>query len=118
MLELEFPEGSFDVVLAFYSIFHLPKEEQALMVEKIKGWLKPGGWILCNFQFEGKDITREGWFKPEVVMFSSGLGVEGTREMFTQVGGYELVVDEVDIEKVGRFEEKFHWIMAKKKLTE
>ncbi|KAJ7052328.1 S-adenosyl-L-methionine-dependent methyltransferase [Mycena amicta] len=116
MLGLDFPAGSFDAVLAFYSIFHLPKEEQEEMIEKIYGWLKPGGWFLCNFQFENADNKRDGWFKPEVTVFSSGLGVEGTREVFKQqkFEGFKLVVDKVDVETVGRFEEKFHWIMAQK----
>ncbi|KAJ7696761.1 S-adenosyl-L-methionine-dependent methyltransferase [Mycena rosella] len=115
MLALDFAPASFDAVLAFYSIFHLPKEEQALMIEKIRGWLKPGGWLLCNFHFEEGDVTREGWFKSSVTMFSSGLGVEGTRDIFRdQVQGFKLVVDEVDVETVGRFEERFHWVMALK----
>jgi ubiquinone/menaquinone biosynthesis C-methylase UbiE len=113
MLFLDFAPASFDAVLAFYSIFHLPKEEQGLMVEKIRGWLKPGGWLLCNFHAVEGDIVREGWIEPEVKMFSSGLGVEGTREIFLkQVQGFKLVVDEIDVEKVGPAEEKFHWVMA------
>jgi ubiquinone/menaquinone biosynthesis C-methylase UbiE len=115
MLALDFAPASFDAVLGFYSIFHLPKEEQALMIEKIRGWLKPGGWLLVNFHFDEGDITREGWIEPEVKMFSSGLGVEGTRDIFRKhVSGFKLVVDEVDIEKVGKIEERFHWIMALK----
>ncbi|KAJ7722562.1 S-adenosyl-L-methionine-dependent methyltransferase [Mycena maculata] len=46
MLTLDFAPRSFDAVLGFYSIFHLLKEEQALMIENIRGWLKPGGWLL------------------------------------------------------------------------
>ncbi|KAJ7782144.1 S-adenosyl-L-methionine-dependent methyltransferase [Mycena olivaceomarginata] len=115
MLTLDFAPGSFDAVLGFYSIFHLPKEEQALMIEKIRGWLRPGGWLLCNFHFDEGDIVREGWIEPEVKMFSSGLGVEGTRDIFRkQVPGFKLVVYDVDVETVGRMEERFHWIMALK----
>jgi hypothetical protein len=112
MLGLAFAPESFHAVLGFYSIFHLPKEEQALKFEKIRGWLKPGGWLLFNFRFEGGDITREGWIEPEIKMFSSGLGVESTRDIFRkQVPEFKLVVDEVT---VGRSEERFHWIMALK----
>ncbi|KAJ7222760.1 S-adenosyl-L-methionine-dependent methyltransferase [Mycena haematopus] len=115
MLTLDFAPGSFDAVLGFYSIFHLPAAEQAQMFEKIRGWLKPGGWLLCNLGVTEGNTVREGWFEPEVTMFSSGLGVEGTRDIFhTQVPGFKLVVDEVSVEIVGRFEEKFHWIMALK----
>jgi hypothetical protein len=113
MLKLEFAPESFDAVLAFYSIFHLPKEEQGEMIKKIFGWLKPSGYFLANFHFGEGDVTREGWFNPSVTMFSSGLGVDGTREIFhKEVQGFKLLVDDIDIEKVGSFEEKFHWIMA------
>ncbi|KAJ6601085.1 S-adenosyl-L-methionine-dependent methyltransferase [Mycena vulgaris] len=115
MFGLDFAPASFDAVLAFYAIFHLPKEEQGLMIEKIRGWLKPGGWLLCNFHYAEGDVIRDGWLHPSVTMFSSGLGVEGTRDIFQkQVQGFKLVVDEVDVEAVGRFEEKFHWVMALK----
>ncbi|KAJ7731202.1 S-adenosyl-L-methionine-dependent methyltransferase [Mycena metata] len=115
MLALDFAPASFDAVLAFYSIFHLPKEEQGAMISKIRGWLKPGGWFLCNFHFDEGDVTREGWIDPAVIMFSSGLGVEGTRDIFQKdVLGFKLVVDEVAVETVGKFEEKFHWVMAQK----
>ncbi|KAJ7045203.1 S-adenosyl-L-methionine-dependent methyltransferase [Mycena alexandri] len=115
MLALDFAPASFDAVLAFYSIFHLPKEEQGKMIDKIRGWLKPGGWLLCNFGSKEGDVTREGWFNPAVTMFSSGLGVDGTREIFQkEVLGFKLLVDEVAVELVGGFEEKFHWVMAQK----
>jgi ubiquinone/menaquinone biosynthesis C-methylase UbiE len=115
MLTIDFEEESFDAVLAFYSIFHLPKEEQGMMIRRIVGWLKKGGKLLVNFGTDEGDKVREGWFKPEVSMFSSGLGVEGTREMFRKDGkGLKILEDVLDIETVGRFEETFHWILAEK----
>ncbi|KAJ7612233.1 S-adenosyl-L-methionine-dependent methyltransferase [Roridomyces roridus] len=115
MLALSFPPETFDAVLGFYSIFHLPKDEQGRLVEKIKEWLKPGGWFLANFSIDDHDIVRQGWFEPEVTMFSSGNGVEGTRDIFRkQVPGFKVVVDEVAVEVVGNQDERFHWIMAQK----
>lgn len=49
MMELSFENESFNAVLAMYSIFHLPREEQVTMLNRIYGWLKPGGWLLANF---------------------------------------------------------------------
>lgn len=115
MMKLDFKPESFDAVLAFYSIFHLPKDEQGNMIERIRIWLKPGGWLLCNFGTNEGDVVREGWFDPSVTMFSSGLGVEGNRNIFQKdVQGLKVIEDEVAVEKVGSTEEKFHWIMAKK----
>ena len=115
MMALSFPPSTFDAVVAFYAIFHLPREEQGMMIGRIQGWLKDGGWLLVNFHTDYGDQVRENWFSPGVTMFSSGPGVQGNRDMFEK-NGVELTVmeDEVAIEKVGRAEEKFHWVFAVK----
>src|SRR5271170_573154 len=46
MMALSFPPSTFDAVVAFYSIFHLPREEQRTMIGRIQGWLKDGGGCL------------------------------------------------------------------------
>jgi SAM-dependent methyltransferase len=106
MMDLSFPPESFDAVVAFYSIFHLPREEQGIIVQRVKDWLKEGGLFLCNFVTEEGDVWREDWFKNGVKMGSFGLGVQGNRDL---TGMSELIVveDEVAVEKVGRTEEKF-----------
>ena len=43
MTKLEFEPGSFDAVVAFYSIIHLPREEQAILFQNIYSWLRYGG---------------------------------------------------------------------------
>ena len=49
-------------------------------------------------------------------MFSSGLGLEGNRQIVEANGeGLTIVEDAVDTEKVGlKFEEKFQWFMTSK----
>ncbi|KAH8554549.1 S-adenosyl-L-methionine-dependent methyltransferase [Umbelopsis sp. PMI_123] len=116
MMNLEFEPASFDAVVGFYSIFHLPKDEQSIMIERVQMWLKEGGWFLCNFNSEEGEVVRESWFQPDVTMISASLGVEGTREMFKRHGQLlTMIEDEVAVEKVGRMEERFHWIFAVKK---
>lgn len=113
MTALSFAPASFDEVVGFYSIFHLPKEEQGAMVGRIQGWLKEGGWLLFNLHAAGGDVLREDWMG--VPMFSSGLGVDGNREMMRKHGEELTVVeDEVAVEKIGSVEERFHWVMAVK----
>lgn len=46
MTRLRFKPASFDAVLAFYSIIHLPLREQKPLFKRIFRWLKPGGVFL------------------------------------------------------------------------
>jgi ubiquinone/menaquinone biosynthesis C-methylase UbiE len=44
----QFAAGSFDAVVAFYALFHLPREEQGPLLERVAGWLAPGGLLLAT----------------------------------------------------------------------
>ncbi|KAM5530050.1 hypothetical protein V8D89_016282 [Ganoderma adspersum] len=113
MTKLDYAEGSFDAVLAFYAILHLPQEEQAPMIGRMVGWLKPGGYLLLNMWTEEGDFLSEDWMGGR--MFSCGIGVEGNRKAFEEHGkGLRILADEVATEMVGKFEEKSHWVFAVK----
>ncbi|KAL5118912.1 hypothetical protein ACEQ8H_003235 [Pleosporales sp. CAS-2024a] len=114
MLALTFPEASWDVVTAFYSVFHLPRREQTLLVKNIYSWLRPGGFLLSNFA--GEEVEQEqmdkwlghekGW------MFWSGWGKDGSLKMM-QESGFEVVIGEL-LEDVG--DATFLWVLARKPL--
>jgi ubiquinone/menaquinone biosynthesis C-methylase UbiE len=113
MAALKYDEGTFDAVLAFYSFFHIPKAEQGEMLARMIGWLKPGGYLLFNLGTGEGDVVLNDWMGAK--MFSSGLGIEGNREMLKKDGkGLKFIDDEIAIEKVGGFDEKFHWVFAVK----
>ena len=64
MAELELPQGSFDAVIALYSIIHVPREEHEPLLRKIRTWLKPGGIFLATWpitEWEGEEENWEGW---------------------------------------------------------
>jgi ubiquinone/menaquinone biosynthesis C-methylase UbiE len=48
MMSLEFEKGRFGAVAAFYSVIHLPREEQGVMLRRIWGWLEDEGYLLMN----------------------------------------------------------------------
>jgi ubiquinone/menaquinone biosynthesis C-methylase UbiE len=83
-MSISFDLASFDAVVTFYSIFHLPKDEQGMMIGRIRGWLKEGGWLLFNLATDEGDQIMEDWMG--VWMFSSGLGVDGNRAMLKRDG--------------------------------
>ncbi|KAJ5439193.1 uncharacterized protein N7458_010191 [Penicillium daleae] len=120
MMELSFENGSFDAVLAMYSIFHLPRDEQVTMLTRIHGWLKDGGWLLANFSGSEFEVSSdEKWLGGEEgVVHWSGWGVEGTRKVLTDVG-FGIEVDEVKEDEEGEEDGSvkkvdFYWVLAKK----
>ncbi len=48
MTALAFPPASFDAVVAFYSLIHVPRDEQPGLLRDIAGWLKPGGLLVAT----------------------------------------------------------------------
>jgi ubiquinone/menaquinone biosynthesis C-methylase UbiE len=113
MTEIGFTRNYFDAVVAFYTWFHLPREEQASMAERITRWLKPGGILLFNTSSVAEEIVWQNWMG--VNMYINSLGVKGTLDLLREHGKELEVTDEIVSEKVGNQEENFHWIWAVKR---
>jgi ubiquinone/menaquinone biosynthesis C-methylase UbiE len=112
MLALDFPDATFDAVTGFYSVIHLPREEQTQIIKKIHGWLKPGGYFLANFSAENMERAEiDNWLKHEKGwMFWSGWGKDGSLKIVKDIG-LEVLIGEV-LEDVG--DSTFLWVLAKK----
>jgi SAM-dependent methyltransferase len=113
MTEVEFPAESFDAVVAFYVFNHVPRVDLPPLIQRIAGWLRPGGHLLGTF---GASESAEGvqidWCG--VPMFFSSFSAEENRR-FVREAGLELVLDEVvpqDEGEEGRAE--FLWVLARK----
>jgi SAM-dependent methyltransferase len=64
---VDFPDCSLDIVVAFYSIIHVPRTEQPALVDRIYRWLRPGGRFLAPWtigEWEGEEENWEGWGSP------------------------------------------------------
>ncbi|KAK0706314.1 S-adenosyl-L-methionine-dependent methyltransferase [Lasiosphaeria miniovina] len=114
MMHLSFAAGSLDAVVALYSLIHLPREEQVVLLERVARWLKPGGLVLANFSVEdtpGEVMDRwlgeeKGW------MYWSGFGVDKTLEVVTRKAGLEVVLSEVSKNEDG-VDAEFLWVIAR-----
>ncbi|KGO76965.1 Methyltransferase type 11 [Penicillium italicum] len=119
MMELEFSRESFDAVMAMYSIFHLPRDEQTTILRRIFDWLKPGGRLLANFPETGfASSSDQAWLGgTKGAMHWSGWGREEMRRLLAEIG-FVMQIDEVVVdceEKNGVSQSvPFHWILAKK----
>ncbi len=66
MSEISFAPASFDAIVSFYAIIHLPLEEQPQLLAKMHTWLKDEGYLML--------ITGHNAWTGEA---SNWLGVEG-----------------------------------------
>ncbi|KAI1800097.1 S-adenosyl-L-methionine-dependent methyltransferase [Daldinia bambusicola] len=111
MAKLVFPDASFDAVLAFYSLIHLPRAEQTDMIGKIARWLKPGGYLVANFaEREGEAIVKEKWLGENDWMFWSGWGKDRTLGIIAE-SGLEVVVSDLRTDAV---DASFLWVIARR----
>ena len=111
MAALTFPESSFDGICAFYSIIHLPLQEQRAVLEKMHTWLKPGGFTLFNVgaQASGEDgEVEEDWLGMRA--FWASYGTEGILKIVKEIGFGIVECDTVQIEG----DAAFTWIIARK----
>lgn len=82
---VEFPDASFDAVVAFYSIFHIPREEQVTLFRRVHDWLKPGGYLMCTLSHTAETAYTEDDFFG-VTMYWSNYGLGDYTEILTRLG--------------------------------
>ena len=88
LMAVQFPDAAFDAVVAFYSIFHLPREEHPELFRRIHRWLAPGGLLLATVSHWREDAYTEDFFG--VTMYWSNWG-RADYESFATGLGFELL---------------------------
>lgn len=48
MTAVDFPYATVDLLTAFYSVIHVPRQEHADLLRRIVGWLVPGGILILT----------------------------------------------------------------------
>ena len=85
VMSVRLPSSSFDAIVAFYSVFHLPREEHPRLFRRIHRWLRPGGYLLCTLSHRSEEgYTEEGFHG--VTMYWSNFGLEEYIDILTGVG--------------------------------
>lgn len=82
MLEAELDE-TFDAVIAWDSLFHVPHERHAKAYERFAGWLKPGGGLLLSLGGGEGDIRGEMFGER---FFYSALAPEAASGLLEEAG--------------------------------
>ena len=61
IMTMEFAPRTFDAVVLFYTLFHLPRQEHRSLLERIALWLRPGGHLLATVA----NSSHSGYTEPE-----------------------------------------------------
>ncbi len=78
--------GTFDAIIAVYSIIHVPREEHEPLLQRLYELLRPAGRLLAVL---GRDdwVGRESdWLAPGVEMYWSHFDAETNRRMVERAG--------------------------------
>ncbi len=92
MSELHLPEESFEAVVSFYAIFHVPREEHLDLFARIWELLEPGGLFLATLGYEDREGAKEFH---GATMYWSHYGKDKNLELVQQAG-FEILESEVD----------------------
>ena len=111
MTRVEFPADSFDLVTAFYSVLHVPADEQPGLVARVASWLVPGGVFLFNVGLHAGDQQDDDWLGAP--MYWSSLGRYATIDMVTATG-MRVVATEVETVVEDGVEVSFLWVSAQR----
>jgi 2-polyprenyl-3-methyl-5-hydroxy-6-metoxy-1,4-benzoquinol methylase len=118
MTEVTFAPESFDAVVAFHSIIHVPRTEHPTLLESIHRWLEPGGALLATMtvaDYEGRDEDWEGWGAP---MVWSHYGRNANVAMLREAGFEMRYAEPRTGRGTGDETETWLWVLARKRSRE
>jgi ubiquinone/menaquinone biosynthesis C-methylase UbiE len=111
MATIAFPAESFDLVTAFYSVIHLPREEHGRLLRRVARWLRPGGGLIVNLGTSGGDDYDADWHG--VPMYWSSWD-QRTNTRLLEAAGLEVLVDTVETSLEDGEAVAFQWVIARK----
>ena len=110
MSQIGFAPASFDGVAAFYSVIHVPREEQPELLRRINAWLRPGGVFVGTLSARASEATvAVNWLGAP--MFWSGFDAKSNRTMVEAAG---FLIERATEETANEFGEPvtFLWVVA------
>jgi len=112
MTAITFPEGSFDAVISYLAILHVPRDEKICLFKNIFKILKKGGILLMAI---GQDdwVSEPGDELLGTPMYWSQFGTEKTKTILEEIG-FEILHSSVGYGELDSQEESHLFLMAGK----
>jgi SAM-dependent methyltransferase len=111
LTELELLPASFDAIVAFYTLTHLPYGELPGVLQNIGSWLRPGGLFVATLSAHADPGTIEpDWLGAP--MYFSGYSIEENRQFVERAS---LHIESAQVDTI--FEDgepvEFLWVVAR-----
>ncbi|MEU4896785.1 class I SAM-dependent methyltransferase [Streptomyces sp. NPDC044780] len=83
---VSFEAASFDAVVSFYALIHIPLPEQPPLLRRIAEWLRPGGWFVATTGYGARTGVEENWLGSGAAMWWSHADAATNRTWITEAG--------------------------------
>lgn len=109
---IQFDDSSFDAVVSFYTLEHIPRAEHETILQRIYCWLRPGGLLLISMEA----ADHEGFFGEwlGVPMYMSCFNPATMRQM-VNMAGFELLETAIETQVEQDHAVPYHWLIARKR---
>ena len=112
LFEVELPPASFDAVVALYAFVHVPAARFGELVERIRGWLRPGGWVCASFGSSENPGEIEPTWLGTADMYFSSLPPAETERLFLDAGFAIRSAETITELEPGNEPATFFWVLA------
>ena len=109
---VDFSSASFEAVVSFYTLEHIPRREHQAILERIYQWLRPGGLLLFSIEAADLDDVTGEWLG--VPMFFSIFPPETMRAM-VKAANFEILETAIEVQFEGETEIPYLWILARRR---
>jgi len=107
-----FPPGSFDAVVSFYTLEHIPRKEHSTVLRRTCEWLRAGGLLLISMEAGDYDDVMGEWLG--VPMFISCYGPDTMKRMVDEAG-FELLETAIETQLERSAEIPYLWVLGQKR---
>ena len=109
-LGADLADASFDAVVSFYMLDHLPREQHAGLFARIAGWLRPGGLLLVTAEVDDEPGMVGEWLGEP--MFFSAHDAAVTQELIA-AAGFDVLEAQQETQSEGGREVAYVWLLAR-----
>jgi SAM-dependent methyltransferase len=110
---LELEAATIEGIVSLFMLGHVPRAEQASLLERIAAWLRPGGWLLATMgTAAAEDEVDPDWLGAPMFFASFD---EPTNHCLLRDAGLDAVEARiVPFEEPGHGLVRFMWVLAQK----